>query len=186
MKVNQETNLVNGIDMNTIQATVAAIEENSQLGQCRFHVTNKWIDGGHNRTSVSSFFGAGQEIEHCQTFELDADEPPILAGRDLAANPVEHLLHALASCMTTSMVCHAAVRGIQIDELESQLEGDLDMSGFLGLSPDVRKGYQNIRIKFKVKTDDENLEKLKELAEFSPVLDVITNGTSVDIQVEKK
>lgn len=105
---------------------------------------------------------------------------------DQAANPIEHLLNALASCLTTSIVCHAAVRGIKIDELESEVEGDIDLRGFLGLSQDVRKGYSNIRIKFKVKTDTEDMEKLKALAEFSPVFDVLSHGTNVDLQVEKK
>jgi uncharacterized OsmC-like protein len=109
-----------------------------------------------------------------------------LGSEDKGANPVEHLLHALAACVTTSMVCHAAVRGIRIDELESELEGDIDLRGFLGLSQDVRKGYQNICIKFKIKTDEENLEKLKALAEFSPGFDVVSNGTSVDIQIERQ
>ncbi len=185
MQVNHKTNLINGIDTNTIQTTVKAIKNNSELAQCRFHVTNKWINGGHNRTTVSSFFGAGQEIQHLQKFEIDADEPPILAGHDLAANPVEHLLNALAACLTTSIVCHAAVQGIRIDQIQSQLEGDLDMHGFLGLNTDVRKGYSNIRVNFKVKTDDQNLEKLKELTKFSPVFEVVSNGTSVDIQIEK-
>ncbi len=114
------------------------------------------------------------------------DEPPILAGNDEGANPVEHLLHALASCVTTSMVAHAAVRGIQIEELESELEGDIDLRGFLGLAADVPKGYTNIRVKFKVKTDADNIEKLKKLAEFSPVYNTLIHGTNVDIQVEPK
>ena len=179
-------NLVNGVNMDALEGTVNAIQENPELGESRFHIHNKWIRGGYNRSNVTDFFSAGQNISHRKTFELDADEPPVLGSEDQGANPVEHLLHALAACVTTSMVCHAAVRGIRIDELESELEGDIDLRGFLGLSLDVRKGYQNIRIKFKVKTDEENLEKLKTLTKFSPVFDVVRNGTSVDIQIEKK
>lgn len=125
-------------------------------------------------------------MTHKQEFELHADEPPILAGEDQGANPVEHLLNALASCVTTSLVAHAAVKGIHIEELESELEGDIDLNGFLGLNPDVPKGYTNIRMKFKVKTDSENLKLLKRLSEFSPVYNTITYGAKVDIDIEPK
>jgi hypothetical protein len=84
------------------------------------------------------------------------------------------------------MVYHAAVRGIKLDHLESRLEGDLDLSGFFGINEDVRPGYEEIRVNFKVKTDLENLETLKELIKLSPVYDVISNGTKVDVQIEIK
>jgi uncharacterized OsmC-like protein len=135
---------------------------------------------------VKDFYGAKQEMQHKQTFELHADEPPILAGGDDGANPVEHLLHALAGCVTTGIVAHAAVRGIHIDELESELEGDIDLRGFLGLASDVPKGFTNIRVKFKVKADVDNMERLKRLTGFSPVLNTITHGTQVDIEIEPK
>ncbi len=179
-------NLVNGVDMDALGSTVSAIQGRPELGESRFHIHNKWIKGGHNRSSITDFYGAGQNIPHKQTFELDADEPAVLGSNDLAANPVEHLLHALASCVTTSIVCHAAEQGIRIDELESELEGEIDLRGFLGLSQYARKGYQNIQINFKIKTDEEDLEKLKALVKFSPVFDVVSHGTSVNIQMERK
>jgi hypothetical protein len=88
--------------------------------------------------------------------------------------------------MTTTMVYHAAVRGIKLDEVESKLEGDLDLRGFFAISDEVRPGYEQIRVKFKVKTDLENLETLKELIRLSPVYDVVSNGTNVDVQIERK
>ena len=96
---------------------------------------------------------------------------------------MEYLLHALAGCLTSSLVYHAALEDIRIEELEAELEGDIDLRGFLGISDDIRKGYQAIRVNFKVKTDAENLEKLKALTKFSPVFDVVSNGTKVDIQL---
>jgi uncharacterized OsmC-like protein len=117
---------------------------------------------------------------------MDADEPAILAGNDDGANPVEHLLHALASCLTTSMVAHAAVRGIEIEELESELEGDIDLRGFLGLALDVPKGYTEIRAKFRVKAKPEDVDKLKDLAKFSPVFNTITRGARVVVEVALK
>jgi uncharacterized OsmC-like protein len=140
----------------------------------------------HNRTRITGFSSAKQEMTHQQSFELHADEPPVLAGDDQAPNPVEHLLNALAGCMTTSMVAHAAVRGIHIEELESELEGDLDLRGFLGLSDDVPRGYTNIRVKFRVKADTDNMERLRRLTEYSPVFNTITQGVRVDVSVEPK
>jgi uncharacterized OsmC-like protein len=177
---------VNGIHMETLQGTVHAIEQEPDLGKCRFRASNTWLGGNHNRTTITGFYGAKQEIAHKQQFELHADEPPILAGGDQGANPVEHLLNALAACVTTSMVAHAAVRGIHIEELESELEGDIDLNGFLGLADDVPKGFTGIRVNFKVKADIDNMERLKRLTAYSPVLNTITQGASVDIQVEAK
>jgi hypothetical protein len=155
---------VNGIHMETLQGTVNAVEQEPELGQCKFRARNKWLGGNHNCTTITCFYGAKQEIAHKRQFELHADEPPILAGNDEGANPVEHLLNALAACVTTSMVAHAAVRGIHIEELESELEGDIDLRGFLGLADDVPK----------------------RLTAYSPVFNTITQGATVDIQVEPK
>lgn len=177
---------VNGIDLGVLQETVGAIQADPGLAKCRFRASNKWIGATQNRSTISGFYGAKQELAHKQAFELNADEPPILAGSDEGANPVEHLLHALASCVTTSMVAHAAVKGIHIEELESKLEGDIDLRGFLGLDAHVPKGYTNIRMTFKVKTSADNLRKLDKLAEFSPVFNTLTHGTKVDIRVEPK
>jgi uncharacterized OsmC-like protein len=119
---------------------------------------------------------------------LEADEPPILLGKDMAANPVEYLLHALASCLTTSMVYHAAARGIQIEEVESSLEGDIDLYGFLQLDKKVRNGYQGIRVNFKIKADvsDSELQEIGQLGpEHSPVFDSLTNGVPISVTAER-
>ena len=176
--------VVNGVNLETLMGTVKAIEADPELGASRFRASNKWLSGNHNRTTVTGFYGAKQEIAHKQKFEMDADEPPILAGEDQGANPVEHLLHALASCVTTSMVAHAAVRGIHLEEVESELEGDIDLRGFLGLAEDVPRGYTDIRVKFKVKADPKDLKKLDELARYSPVFNTLMQSVPVSITVE--
>lgn len=181
-----DTETVNGIHLETLQGTVQAIAQEPELGQCKFRARNTWLGGNHNCTTVTGFYGAKQEIAHKQTYELHADEPPILAGNDTGANPVEHLLNALAACVTTSMVAHAAVQGIHIEELESELEGDIDLRGFLGLDQDVPKGFTDIRVRFRVKADTDNMDRLKRLTGYSPVFNTLTQGTNVDIQVEAK
>jgi len=177
---------INGIETDTLAATVNAIKEDPQLGACHFRASNTWLSGNHNRSTVTGFFGAKQEIAHKQTFTMDADEPAILAGDDQGANPVEHLLHALAACLTTSMVAHAAVRGIEIEELESLLEGDIDLRGFLGLDATVPKGYTEIRAAFRVKAKPEDLDRIRELARFSPVFNTISQGARVEVSVDLK
>jgi uncharacterized OsmC-like protein len=177
---------INGIELATLQTTVQRIQDDPGLGQCQFRARNTWLGGNHNCTTITGFYGARQEMAHRQPFELHADEPPILAGGDEGANPVEHLLNALAACVTTSMVAHAAVRGIHIEELESELEGDIDLRGFLGLAEEVPKGFTEIRVRFKVKADVGNMERLKRLAAYSPVLNTVTQGARVDIRVDPK
>lgn len=185
-KERQQTKLVNGIEVETLSATVKAIKEDPDLGVAQFRATNKWLGGNHNRTTVTDFYGARQDIPHAQTFQLDADEPAILAGNDYGANPVEHLLHALASCVTTSMVAHAAVRGIPIRSVESEVEGDINLRGYLGLSNDVPRGYTALRVKFKVDAEPEYHDRLVELAKYSPVFNTITSSAAVDISLEAK
>lgn len=182
----QKPAILNGLDIGALENSVNTLKEKPGLAKFRFHLTNHWIDGGHNRSTINGFYGLNQENKHLRTFELDADEPPMLAGEDMGANPVEHLLNALAACMTTTLVYHAALRNIRIDELECELEGDIDLRGFLGLSNDVRNGYENIRVTFKVKTEEKNLDRLKALSKLSPVFDVTTKGTNVDVKIERK
>lgn len=174
---------INGVDLEVLTTTIQAIQKQPELGACKFQARNQWLGGTQNRTTVTGFYGACQEMAHLQPFRMEADEPQILAGKDASANPVEHLLHALASCLTTSIVAHAAVRGIEIEELESRLEGDLDLRGFLGLEANVPKGYTKIRAEFRVKARPEDLPQLRELAKFSPVFQTITCGADVDVNM---
>ena len=174
---------INGVNVEQLGANITAIQGDTNLAKFQFRATNTWINGGHNRTTIKEFYGVGKEdTTRTKPFVLDADEPPVLLGEDQGANPVEFVLHALASCLTTAMVYHAAAQGIQIDAVESQLEGDLDIQGVLGLSSDVRPGYQNLRVNFTVKSDAP-AEILRDLTKFSPVFDMMTNPVPVAISV---
>jgi len=181
---NVEINEVNGVDVNRLQETICAIQEQPQLAEFHFYNSNEWIDGGHNRSSIRPFYGAGQEwTERSQTFVFDADEPDVLLGGDKGANPVEYLLHALAGCMTTTMVYHAAARGISIRRIESSYEGDIDLQGLLGLDEKVRPGYQNIRVKFNIDSDGTE-EELKELVKYSPVFNSVSEPVKIDVEIK--
>ena len=181
----QTTTKVNGVGVGAVKELAGTLQKDASQANYKFTVKNKWIDGGYSHTTIREFYGPSEKIEHKQPFELDADEPPALAGEDRGANPVEHLLNALASCITGAVVYHAAVRGIKIDELESELVGDIDLRGLLGIADDVRPGYSNIRVNFKIKTDEQDLDKVKALSEFSPVHDVVRHGTKVDLTMER-
>jgi uncharacterized OsmC-like protein len=182
------SNTVNGVEVDGLTQTIAAVKATPSLATFKFHVRNQWVDAGRNTSTVEGFYGAGEEHSRAKTFKLEADEPAVLLGKDTGANPVEHLLHALASCLTTSMIYHAAARGIQIDEVESTLEGDLDVRGFLQLDPNVRNGFQGIRVNFKIKADvpDEALQELSQLGpQRSPVYDSLTNGVPVSVTAQR-
>jgi uncharacterized OsmC-like protein len=178
----------NGVDTNRLQETVTAVKASPELGRFNFRIENRWAGAGENQSEVGSFSGGGQVLSHKTNFTLAADEPEVLLGGDKAANPVEHLLHALASCVTTSMVYHAAARGIQIEQVESSLDGDLDLQGFLGLDPSIRNGYQHIRLKLRIKADitDEQLRELGGLGPaFSPVFDSLSKGVPISVSAER-
>ena len=177
------TATINGVNIEQLGACISAIQGEPWLARFQFRATNTWINGGHNRTTIKEFYGVGKEdTNRTEPFVLVADEPPVLLGEDQGANPVEFVLHALAACLTTSMVYHAAAQGIKIESVESRLEGDLDLRGFLGLSQEVRPGYQNLRVLFTVKSDAP-AEKLRELTKHSPVFDIVSNPVPVAISV---
>lgn len=178
-------NVVNGVDVSELKKKAGMLQQDPPLAKFTFRVRNNWLGCGHSQTTVTDFQGVGETIRHEREFKIDADEPRVLVGQDQGANPVEHLLNALVSCLTGAMVYHAAVRGIEIHEVESTVEGDIDLRGFMGLAEDIRKGYQNIRVNFKVKADAP-ADVLEQCARFSPVFDVVSNGTNVRLSIEKK
>ncbi len=182
-------NEVNGVRVTELFGIIDNIKKDPEIARFQFRASNKWVNGMHNRASVKDFYGAKHEDETREKpFVFDEDEPYVLLGGDAGANPVEYVLVALSGCLTTSLVAHAAVCGIKLDEVESRLEGDLDIRGFLGLSEEVRRGFQNIRVTFRIKSDAprEKLEELVETAQKrSPVFDIVTNKTPVAVTLEK-
>lgn len=177
------TTMINGVDTGRLGATVQAIQQTPVLAKAQFRAANRWIDGGHTQSVIQGFYGGGQEdTTRTQPFVLDADEPLVLPGKGRSPRPLEFVLHALAACLTTSLVYHAAARGIRIESVESKLEGDLDLRGFLGLSDTIRRGYTQIRVHLTIKSDAPE-EQLRELTKFSPVHDIIMNPVPVSIAV---
>lgn len=179
---------VNGVNVEELFGTIDAVKKAPVIAKFKFRASNKWMGGGHNRTTIKNYYGTQQEHERKEPFQLDADEPPLLLGRDLGPNPVEYALTALAACVTTSIVYHAAAKGVTIRSMESRLEGDIDLQGFLGIRDDVPRGYKEIRMYVDIDADapPEKLEEIVQLGPtYSPVFDTITRAVPVKVQLEK-
>ena len=176
----------NGVDTATLFATLDAVKQMPAAAHFQFRAHNQWVEGTHSRGSISDFFGVGEERSHEREFVFDADHPAVLVGRDNGPTPVEFVLHALAACLTAGLANIAAARGVNLTEVESTVEGDIDLLGILGLSDEVRNGYQQIKVSFKLRGDDP--EKLRKVVEQSrrrsAVFDVVTNGVPVSIDVD--
>ena len=179
--------VLNGVDVTQLFEAIELIRGNAEIAKFKFRNRNKWITGGLNRSAIDGYYGALEEHTREKPFALDNDEPPVLLGEDRGANPVEQVLHGLAGCITTTLVYHAAAKGIKIDEMETSFEGDLDLRGFLGLPGRTRNGYEEIRVKVRVKADAtrEQVEELVKLAERrSPVFDIVSNPVPVKVTIE--
>jgi uncharacterized OsmC-like protein len=182
------TNVINGVDLDRLSGTIDAVSADPDLARFQFRARNEWIEGGYNRTTVRGFYGVGQEdLTRTEAFVIESDEPLVLLGRDRAPNAGEYVLHALAACLTSSIVYHAAARGISIESLECTLEGDLDLQGFLGLDEDVRPGFEDVRATIRIggDFDDDQLAELAGLTRYSPVRDILTNPVPVAIEVQR-
>ena len=182
------SNSVNGVDIDRLVATIDAVKADAALAQFQFRARNGWVDGGHTSTTIRDFYGAGQEdSSRTEPFVVDVDEPPVLLGGNLAPNAGEYLLHALAACLTGTIVYHAAARGIVLESLECTLEGDLDVQGLLDLGHDVRPGFEGIRATLRATGDfdDDQLAELAGLTRYSPVRDTVSNPVPVAIEIER-
>src|SRR3954451_16746916 len=141
----------NGVDVPTLFATLDAVKGAPQLADFQFRATNQWVSGTHSRSTIQGFYGAGQEVDsRTEPFQYDADHPAVLVGSGLAPTPVEFLLHAIAACLTAGLANIAAARGITLTRVESTVTGDIGLNGILGLSDEVRNGYEAIRVSFHV------------------------------------
>jgi uncharacterized OsmC-like protein len=193
-KINQVENkveqveLVNGVNVTKLVGTMDAMRSNPVISKFNFRARGKWIKGGHNQTTINDFYGACQTHTRSRPFVYDEDEPPILLGEDHGASAGEYALAALSSCLTTTLIYHAAAQGVVIDEVETTLSGDADLQGFLGMSENVRNGYEKIKVTFKVKSEAPK-EKVRELVELaqkrSPVFDIISNPTPVEVSLQE-
>jgi uncharacterized OsmC-like protein len=178
---------LNGVNTPVLLATINAVGAAPELAEFQFRARSRWIAGTHSRITVDDFFGAGGEQRHETPFTADADHPTVFVGADNGPTPVEFLLQGLAACLTAGIGNIAAVRGIELTEVESTVEGDINMLGLLGIDKSVRNGFGAIRAHFKIR-GNAPAEKLLAIVEQSKarsaVLDVLTNGVPVTVEVD--
>ncbi len=180
--------VLNGVNVDQVFSTIDRIKEKPEIAKFSFRARNSWVSGTHNRATIKDFYGALQEDDSRAPLVFEIDEPPVLCGRNKGANPVEYLLVALSGCLTTSLIAHASVRGMEIQNVESRYEGELDLQGFLGISDEVPVGYKNINIYFKIDADLSDTQKLEliEMAKkYSPVYNSVANPVPVSVNLEK-
>lgn len=183
-----EEKKVNGVNVDQLFSTINLIKEKPEIAQFKFRATNQWVSGTHCRATVSDFYGAMKEDTSRKPMVFEIDEPPVLCGFNLGANPVEYLLVALSGCLTTSLIAHASAKGIEIKKVESRYEGDIDLRGFLGISDEVPVAYQKIHVYFKIDADvskNEKEELIQMAQKYSPVFNSITKPISVSVQLDK-
>ena len=176
----QKKDMMNGVDVDQVMNVIGAIEADPGYAQFQWRATNQWIDGGLSRSRIKDFYaGNAEDTTREAAFTLDADEPTIAAGQNSAPNSMEYVLHALATCLTGTLVYHAAVRGIRIEAVESSYKGDMDVRGLFGLADDVRKGFSKVEVNMRVKSEA-SAEELTELALYSPVYEMVSRALPVE------
>lgn len=175
--------IVNGVDTDRIVDLATNMTQDENFGKFRFRADNQWINGSRSRTSIKDFYAGGDErTERAQSLTVEADQPVYLGGQNSAPNAVEHYLNSLTSCLNTTLVAHASVQGIPLEKLEISAEGQMDARGFFGVSDDVNRGYNNIKVDIKVKSQADE-ETLRELASYSPVYEMVSRAVPVELKL---
>ena len=177
---------LNGVDTPTLISTINAVGAKPELAKFTFRNSNEWISGTHSRSTMKGFYGAGGEHAHKASYSAESDHPAVLCGADNAPTPVEWLLHALAACLTAGIGNIAAARGVKLTRVKSTVEGNIDLRGILGLSDEVRNGYQGVTARYEIAGDapPETLRAIVEQSRArSAVFDVLTRGVPVSVEV---
>ncbi len=177
----------NGVDVDFLQKARGILSEQPEAANFQWRVSNTWVKGTHSRSTVKDFFGLGAEHTHQSEFHFEGDHPEVFSAEDQGATPAESLLASLAGCLTAGVAAVAQNRGIQLRSVEATLAGDMDIRGILGVDPDVRNGFSQIKVSYKIDADatpDEIKALVAQSQKRSAVFDAITNPTRVIVEVE--
>ncbi len=181
-----ESSVNNGVNVAALLDAREALTATPEGAQFMWRTTCEWKNGTHSHSTVEGFFGLGEEQKHVTTFTFDADHPEIFASEDKGATPVELVLVGLASCLTAGVAAIAQHREIQLRSVTATLEGSMDVQGILGIDSDVRNGFGDIKVHFKIDadaTDDELKALVAQSQKRSAVYDAVTNPTNVTVEV---
>lgn len=177
------TTVRNGVDVDQLMQTIDAVKNDPNIGNFTFKTTTSWAEGGTSTAEISSFIHAGQEQEHATAHRLIGDEPAVLLGRDQGPNAVELVLAALGFCYSVGLVYNAAALGYELESLDYEVEGDLDLRNFVGIEEGPRPGFTEIRVKGRAKAKNASQDDLEKLCQYvqdtSPVKDILVNPVPV-------
>jgi uncharacterized OsmC-like protein len=176
----------NGVNVQALLDAREVLKGAPEAAKFTWRATCKWENGTYSKSNVQSFFGLGQEQQHKTSTSFDADHPEIFASEDRGITPIEYVLVGLASCLTAGVAAVAQNRGVQLRSVESNLEGKMDIRGILGVDSDVRNGYDDIKVTFKIDADapKKDIEAIvAQSQKRSAVYDVITNPVNVTVEV---
>jgi uncharacterized OsmC-like protein len=179
----KKNNGFNGVNTQVLNTVFESMRNHPEMTKATFSVKSAW-NGGFSVTSTSKGFRiGGQNIERNTEYRTQHDFPDQLSGEGRGPTVCESCMGSLAACLTQTIVAHATSRGIQIDSIDIDVEGDVDLRGSTGISNDVRPGAQQFRVNINIKSNNASKEQINELYEigkrFSPAFDTLTNGTSV-------
>ena len=179
----EEPNIFNGLNTQMINTAIETMRNNTEMAKVTFSVRSEW-NGGFSVMSTSKDFRlGGQNVVRNTEYKMQYDFPVQLLGDGKGPTVCEGCMGALAACLTQTMVAHGTSKGIQLESIKIDVEGDVDMRGFSGKSNDVRRGAHQFRVKINIKSRSASKEQLYELPEigkkFSPAFDTLTNGTNV-------
>jgi uncharacterized OsmC-like protein len=180
------TTVNNGVNVQALLDAREVLRGAPAAAQFTWRASCKWQNGTHSTSNVQGFFGLGEEQRHRTETSFEADHPEIFASEDKGVTPVEYMLVGLASCLTAGVAAVAQNRGIQLRSVESKVEGKMDIRGILGIDSDVRNGYDDIKVTFKIDADASKPEIEALVAQSqkrSAVYDVITNPVNVTVEV---
>ena len=180
------TSVNNGVNVQALLDAREALKGAPEAAKFTWRATCKWQNGTHSQTNVKGFFGLGQEQQHKTETSFAADHPEIFAAEDRGVTPIEYVLVGLASCLTAGVAAVAQNRGVQLRSVESQLEGKMDIRGILGIDSDVRNGYDDVKVTFKIDADasKQDIEAIvAQSQKRSAVFDIVANPTDVTVEV---
>jgi uncharacterized OsmC-like protein len=186
MTITDTSPVDNGVNTDALLGARTALSDAPEAAEFTWRATCNWNNGTHSRTTIDSFAGLGQEHHHRTTFVVDADHPECFASEDRGATPAEHVLAALASCLTAGVAAVAQHRAIQLNSVTATIEGRMNVLGILGADPDIRNGFDEITIRFAIDADasaEDIAAIVAQSQKRSAVYDVVTNPTNVTVEV---
>ena len=176
----------NGVNVDALLGAREAMTATPAAAAFTFRADCQWINGTHSRTTVQKFFGIGEEQSHRQAFVLDTDHPELFAAEDHGVTPPEMVLVGLVGCLTGGIASVAQHRGIQLRSVTATVEGDMDLQGMLGIDPEVRNGFDGIRVRYEIDanaTREEIEAVVAQSQKRSVVFDILANPTTVAVEV---